>query len=77
VGQGPSNAWDENIEALQGWTYLDSGFADELRDLYKDVRCKYLHSGPIGDMAGEAIRIARARLQIDRYLSREVGSLGT
>lgn len=70
-GKGPSNAWDENIDALREWGYLDSAFTDELRDLYRNVRCNYLHSGPLGDMAGEAIRTSRAAYRlIDIFLGK-------
>jgi len=55
-GKGPSNAWGENIDALESWGYLGEAFAAELRLLYSDVRNRYLHSGPITDMRGDAVR---------------------
>ena len=55
-GKGPSNSWNENIDALGQWGYLSKVFADELRGLYTDVRCRYLHSGAIGDISADALR---------------------
>lgn len=58
-GKGPLNSWVENIEALRLWGYLDESFAKDLTDLYQDLRCRYLHSGAIGDMAADALRAAK------------------
>lgn len=58
--KGPSNEWDENIAALEAWGYLGAEFARELRSIYTDIRCRYLHSQPIGDLAQDAARSARA-----------------
>jgi hypothetical protein len=67
--KGPSNDWDENIEALEAWGYLDREFAAELASLYKDVRCQYLHSGEIKDLPADALRSARAAYRvIDTFL---------
>ena len=63
-GKGPSNSWEENIDALRKWGYLDEALADELRDLYQHVRCHYLHSGPVGDMPGDALRTATAAYKL-------------
>jgi len=54
--KGPSNAWNENINALHIWGYLDDTFAEELRALYKDVRNRYLHSGPLAGAGADAPR---------------------
>jgi hypothetical protein len=63
-GKGASNSWEENISALRQWGYLDELFARELTDLYQNVRCCYLHSGPIGDMAVDALRAATAAYKL-------------
>lgn len=65
-GKGPSNAWDENIEALETWGYLEAEFAAELKSIYADIRCRYLHSQPIGDLAQDALRSARAAYDLLR-----------
>lgn len=57
--KGPSNSWDENIDALRSWKYLDDDFSSELKSLFSDVRCRYLHSGAITDLAGDALRSTR------------------
>jgi hypothetical protein len=58
--KGPSNAWDENIEALHQWGYLDAAFAAGLKSLYKDVRNRYLHSGPLTDLHSDALKVVTA-----------------
>lgn len=63
-GKGASNQWEENIDALRTWGYLNSTFADELRDIYQNVRCRYLHSGAIGDMAADAFCAATAAYKL-------------
>jgi hypothetical protein len=62
--KGPSDKWGGNIEALMQWGYLDQTFADELQSIFKDVRCRYLHSARIADLRGDALRsvIAAYRL---------------
>ncbi len=62
--KGPSNAWGENIEALRKWGYLDDAFARELTEIYDGIRCRYLHSGPIGDMEADALRSATAAYKL-------------
>ena len=57
-GKGASNSWEENVDALAQWGYLDDSFATELKELYRDVRCRYLHSGVIGNMSADALRSA-------------------
>ncbi len=63
-GKGASNSWGENIEALAQWGYLDTGFASELQELYRDIRCAYLHSGPTTDMSQDALRVATAAYKL-------------
>lgn len=58
--KGPSDKWGENIEALMQWGYLDRAFADELQSIFKDVRCRYLHSARIADLRGDALRSVNA-----------------
>jgi hypothetical protein len=63
-GKGASNSWDENIDALAHWDYLDATFASELKELYREVRCGYLHSRPIADMSTDALRVATAAYKL-------------
>ena len=63
-GKGPSNEWYENIDALVSWGYLDPDFANELRTMYREIRCRYLHSGDIKDLAADALKSARAAYRI-------------
>jgi len=56
--------WDRNIEALKKWDYLDDGFASELSDLYREVRCRYLHSGEIQNMRKDALRAITAAYKL-------------
>ncbi len=63
-GKGASNSWEENIEALRQWGYLDDAFAGELTDLYRNVRCPHLHSGAIGEEAADALRAATAAYKL-------------
>jgi hypothetical protein len=62
--KGPSNEWYENIDALKEWGYLENGFAEELRQIYKSIRCQYLHSGPITDVGTEALRSVSAAYRL-------------
>ncbi len=62
--KGPSNAWDENIDALHSWGYFDDAFAEELKALYKDVRNRYLHSGPLEDAGADAPRMIGAAYRL-------------
>ncbi|SRR6266545_1141616 len=55
-GKGALNSWHPNIDALEGWGYLDGLLATELRGLYDDVRNRYLHSGDIASMQCDAKR---------------------
>jgi len=58
--------WDRNINALKKWDYLDDSFASELSDLYREVRCRYLHCGEIQNIRQDALRsiIAAYKLMI-------------
>lgn len=63
-GKGPSNAWDENVDALGSWGYFDATFADELKAICVDVRNRYLHSGAIADMRADALRAVKAAYKL-------------
>jgi hypothetical protein len=63
-GKGPSNEWYENIDALVSWGYLDADFANKLRTMYREIRCRYLHSGQIKDLAADALKSARAAYHV-------------
>jgi len=54
------NDWALNIDALKKWGYLDDAFASELFAVYRDVRCGYLHSGPIRCLRKDALRTVTA-----------------
>src|SRR5262245_2038669 len=58
--KGASNYWGENIDALAKWGYLEEDFSDELKRIYKDIRCQYLHSGPIADVTIHALKSVKA-----------------
>jgi hypothetical protein len=62
--KGPSDKWGENIEALMQWGYLDPAFAHELQSIFKDVRCRYLHSACIADLRGDALRSVNAAYRL-------------
>lgn len=63
-GKGASNSWGENIDALREWGYLDETFSRELAEIYETIRCRYLHSGPIDDLAADAFRSAAAAYKL-------------
>lgn len=52
--KGPTNEWYPNIDALKEWGYLRNDFASELTNMYRDIRCRYLHSGEIQDLRNDA-----------------------
>lgn len=54
--KGPTNEWYPNIDALKEWDYLDDTFASELSDIYREVRCRYLHCGEIESLRRDALR---------------------
>jgi hypothetical protein len=62
--KGASNEWYENIDALHTWSYFDEDFAKELKWIYKNIRCKYLHSGSITDLEGDALKSIQAAYQL-------------
>lgn len=62
--KGPLDNWAGSIEPLQHWGYLDKGFAEELADMYKSVRCKYLHSGDLSTMPDDARRSVHAAYKL-------------
>ena len=62
--KGPTNEWDSNIDALKKWGYLDDAFALELSDVYHDIRCRYLHSGPIQCLRNDALRAVTAAYKL-------------
>jgi hypothetical protein len=63
-GKGALNEWYGNIDALKEWNYIDEAFAAELADIFKEIRCRYLHSGEIGDLQSDALRSARAAYRL-------------
>ena len=62
--KGPTNDWPSNIKALEEWGYLDSAFASELSDIYKEIRCRYLHSRDIQNMRYDARRAITATYKL-------------
>jgi len=52
--------WERNIEALVAWKYLSDDLGKELADLYKTVRCPYLHSQPIPTLERDCLRAIKA-----------------
>jgi hypothetical protein len=63
-GKGPTDEWGKNIDALRGWGYLERAFADDLKSIFKDVRCKYLHSAPLADLRRDALRSVNAAYRL-------------
>jgi hypothetical protein len=62
--RGPINDWAPNVAALKQWGYLSEEFAGELVGVYRDVRCKYLHSGELRDLDNDALRSVRASYEL-------------
>jgi len=62
--KGPKDDWPSNINALKEWGYLDSAFAPELSDIYKEIRCRYLHSREIQNMRHDALRAITAAYKL-------------
>jgi len=58
------NEWYPNIDALKKWDYLDDTFAAELSVIYRDIRCRYLHSGEINNMRQDALRAVKAAYKL-------------
>jgi hypothetical protein len=63
-GKGPTDKWGRNIDALGEWGYLERAFADELKSIFTDVRCKYLHSAPIAYLRRDALRSVNAAYRL-------------
>ena len=59
-GKGPTNEWYPNIDALKKWGYFKDTFATELSDIYREVRCRYLHCGEIQNLRKDALRAITA-----------------
>ncbi len=62
--KGPTNEWQPNINALKEWDYLDDTFASELSDIYRDIRCRYLHCGEIQSLRNDARRAVTAAYKL-------------
>jgi hypothetical protein len=62
--KGPTNTWGPNIKALEHWGYLDAALAAELHAVYGGIRCRYLHSQPIQDLRGDALRAIKAAYRL-------------
>jgi hypothetical protein len=62
--KGPKDDWNDNIDALAQWGYLDDDFARELHFVYQEIRCKYLHSGPIQNLDADSLRSVRAAYRL-------------
>jgi hypothetical protein len=62
--KGPTNEWYPNVDALLNWGYLDDDFASELSAIYADIRCRYLHSGPIQCLREDALRSVSAAYKL-------------
>ncbi len=63
-GKDSTNEWYPNIDALRKWGYLDDALASELSDIYRNVRCRYLHSGPIQCLRNDALRTVAAAYKL-------------
>ena len=64
-GKDSKNEWYPNIDALKEWGYLDDdAFASELSNIYKEIRCRYLHSGEIQNMRNDALRSIAAAYKL-------------
>lgn len=61
--KGPLNSWSDNIDALVKWGYLEQSLADELCAVY-DIRCRYLHSGPIDTLEDDAARCVHSAFRV-------------
>lgn len=45
---------------------MSEALASELKNVYKEVRCRYLHSGPIEHLEADALRSAKAAYDLLR-----------
>jgi hypothetical protein len=66
-GKKALNEWEGNIAALEQWGYLPDGLPGELRALF-DVRCQYLHSGELANLAGDTLRAVNGAYALLRAL---------
>jgi hypothetical protein len=55
--KGATNDWQPNIDALVEWKYLSEDVTQELSAV-NEIRCRYLHSGPITTVAVDSLRAA-------------------
>lgn len=62
--KGPTNERYPNIDALKEWDYLDDAFASELSNMYREVRCRYLHCGEIQSLRNDARRAVEAAYRL-------------
>ncbi len=62
--KGPKDDWPSNINALKEWGYLGDTFKSELSYIYKEIRCRYLHSREIQDMRRDALRAITAAYKL-------------
>jgi hypothetical protein len=62
--KGPTNEWNQNIEALKEWGYLGDSFAADLSDIYVEIRCRYLHSREIQHIRQDALRAITAAYKL-------------
>jgi hypothetical protein len=61
--KGPLNDWSENIAALVKWGYLEQELGAELSIVY-EIRCRYLHSGPIDTIEADAARCVHTAFKV-------------
>lgn len=62
--KGATNEWYPNIDALKNWGYLSDDFAFELYDMYREIRCRYLHCGEIQCLRNDARRAVVAAYKL-------------
>jgi hypothetical protein len=53
--KGPMNDWAPSIAALRQWDYIEQLLSEELLNIY-EIRCRYLHSGPIATLSVDSPR---------------------
>jgi hypothetical protein len=61
--KGPTNVWQDNIDALIHWGYLPEDLGQELSSVY-DIRRKYLHSDPIDTLEDDSRRCVHAAFRV-------------
>jgi hypothetical protein len=62
--KGALDSWEPNINALEYWGYVDATLASELRAVYREIRCPYLHSGDITNLEADAVRTVKASYKL-------------